>query len=345
VKYAHIEQQVRKQGNMPTVVAHLRAFGLSKAGYYDYKARQDRPVAPSQLELDSIARHAHHRARQSYGARRLQAELAELGHKRSLATIKRMRKRLGLVCPGKRRWVRTTDSSHDLPIAPNLLQQRFDQAQSPNEVWVTDITYIDTDEGWLYLAGVKDLFTKRLVGWAMDSHMETSLVIQALQMAITTQRPPRGLIHHSDRGSQYASHQYRALLAKHHMQASMSRRANCYDNAAMESFWASLKKEQVHHQHYKTREEAKADVFGYIEGFYNPSRRHSSLGNVSPMEFERQHWAQQQASAQADDKQHSEHTMQGQAGGRHSPCTPFRSETLLEKQPLTAEQPAAAAVS
>lgn len=345
MKYAHIEQQVQQLGKPHTVVAHLRAFGLSKAGYYDWKARQDRPAAPSQVQLDSIARNAHHRARQSYGAKRLQAELADLGHKRSLATIKRMRKRLGLVCPGKRRWVRTTDSSHDLPIAPNLLQQRFDQTRSPNEVWVTDITYIDTDEGWLYLAGVKDLFTKRLVGWAMDSHMETSLVVQALRMAIKTQRPPRGLIHHSDRGSQYASAKYRAMLAKHHMQASMSRRANCYDNAAMESFWASLKKEQVHHQHYKTREEAKADIFGYIEGFYNPSRRHSSLGNVSPMEFERRHRAQKHANAQADNKHDGEHTVQGKAGGKHSPCTPFLSETLPGKQPRAAKQPAAAAVS
>jgi putative transposase len=345
VKYAHIEQQVQQLGSAHTVAAQLRAFGLSKAGYYDWKARKDQPSAPSQVQLDSMARLAHDRARQSYGAKRLQAELAELGHKRSLATIKRMRKRLGLVCPGKRRWVRTTDSSHDLPVAPNLLQQRFDQSRSPNEVWVTDITYIDTDQGWLYLAGVKDLFTKRLVGWAMASHMDTNLVVQALQMAITTQRPPRGLIHHSDRGSQYASAKYRAMLAQHHMQASMSRRANCYDNAAMESFWASLKKEQVHHQHYKTREEAKADIFGYIEGFYNPSRRHSSLGNVSPMEFERQHWAKQHATAQTDDKLNGEHTAQGKAGGKHSPCTPFWSETLPGKQPRAAKQPAPAQVS
>jgi transposase InsO family protein len=196
--------------------------------------------------------------------------------------------------------VRTTDSAHSLPIAANLLGQCFGESTKPNVVWVTDITYIDTAQGWLYLTGVKDLFTKRLVGWAMDSHMQTGLVMQALQMAITTQRPGKGLIHHSDRGSQYASGKYRAMLAKQQMLASMSRRVNRYDNAPMESFWSSLKKEQIYQQNYANREQAKSDIFGYIEGFYNPSRRHSSLGNLSPMEFERQYWAGQQTTVTTD---------------------------------------------
>ena len=206
-----------------------------------------------------------------------------------LATVKRLRSRLGLRCRHKRRFVRTTDGNHTLPIAPNLLEQKFDQTDAPNQVWLTDITYVPTDEGWLYVAAIKDLFTKKIVGWAMEDNMRTELVSKALWMAVKQERPMPGLIHHSDRGSQYASLEYRHELVQFGMRASMSRRGNCYDNAPMESFWASLKKEQVHHQHYKTRAQARADIFDYIETFYNPTRRHSSLGFVSPVVFEKQH--------------------------------------------------------
>lgn len=155
----------------------------------------------------------------------------------------------------------------------------------PHQVWVTDITYVATDEGWLYVAAIKDLFNKIIVGWAMEDHMRTELVSQALWMAVKQEQPKHGLIHHSDHGSQYASHDYQQQLTQFGMVASMSRCGNCYDNAPMESFWASLKKEQVHHQHYRTRDEARADIFDYIESFYNTIRRHSALTNQSPMDF------------------------------------------------------------
>jgi transposase InsO family protein len=208
-----------------------------------------------------------------------------MGYPRSLSAIKRLRKRLGIRCRTQRRFVRTTDSNHPFPIAPNLLEQRFNGTTAPNQVWVADITYVPTDEGWLYVAAIKDLFSKKIVGWAMEDNMRTSLVSKALWMAVKQERPLPGLIQHSDRGSQYASTDYRLLLEQFGMVASMSRRGNCYDNAPMESFWASLKKEQVHHQKYKTRAEARADIFDYIESFYNTVRLHSALGNQSPLTF------------------------------------------------------------
>ena len=237
------------------------------------------------VALDVAARAAHARGRGCYGSKRLRAELAQMGYSRSLSSIKRLRKRLGLRCRTQRRYVCTTDSNHAFPIAPNLLEQRFNDTTAPNQIWVADITYVATDEGWLYVAAIKDLFSKKIVGWAMEDNMRTSLVSQALWMAFKQERPRPGLIQHSDRGSQYASIDYRLLLEQFGMLTSMSRRGNCHDNAPMESFWASLKKEQVHHQHYKTRAEARADIFDYIESFYNTIRRHSALGNESPLDF------------------------------------------------------------
>jgi len=184
----------------------------------------------------------------------------------------------------KRRYKATTDSKHAFPVAPNLLNRQF-RPENPNQAWVTDITYVPTQEGWLYLAAVMDLHTRMIVGWAMDSRMTRDLVIHALRMAWFRRKPQHGLIHHSDRGSQYASHDYQSVLKEYGMTASMSRKGNCWDNAAMESFFNSLKNERVHHQSYGTREEAKRDIFDYIEGFYNRRRRHSTLGYVSPAEY------------------------------------------------------------
>jgi putative transposase len=257
---------------------------VSRSGYYDWVDRSAEPD-PDTIALEVAARAAHARGRESYGPKRLRTEMAEMGFSRSLASIKRLRARLGLRCRHKRRFVRTTDSNHALPIAPNLLEQRFNETTAPNQVWVSDITYVHTDEGWLYVAAIKDLFNKKIVGWAMMDRMRAALVSQALWMAFKQERPAPSLIQHSDRGSQYASGEYRALLEQFGMKASMSRRGNCYDNAPMESFWASLKKEQVHHQHYATRAQAKADIFDYIECFYNTIRRHSALGNQSPLDF------------------------------------------------------------
>jgi putative transposase len=284
VKYAFIQDRVSDVGNRYRLGAFCRMLDVSRSGYYDWIERSTQPD-PDAVALEVAARAAHARGRESYGPKRLRTEMAEMGFPRSLASVKRLRARLGLRCRHKRRFVRTTDGNHTLPIAPNLLEQRFNETTAPNQVWVSDITYVHTDEGWLYVAAIKDLFNKKIVGWAMMDHMRTALVSQALWMAFKQERPAPGLIQHSDRGSQYASGEYRALLEQFGMKASMSRRGNCYDNAPMESFWASLKKEQVHHQHYATRDEARADIFDYIECFYNTIRRHSALGNQSPLDF------------------------------------------------------------
>jgi len=183
------------------------------------------------------------------------------------------------------RWVRTTDSRHDLPIAPNLLDRNF-TATAPNRIWLVDITYIETDQGRLYLAVVMDLFSRKIVGWAMADHLRADLPLAALRMAISAQRPSAGLIHHSDRGVQYASAQYRKLLQSAGFKASMSRKADCYDNAPMESFFHTLKTELVYHTHHATRAEATRDIFAFIEGFYNRTRRHSAIGYISPVEME-----------------------------------------------------------
>ena len=284
MKYAFIQTSRAEVTNTHRLEAYCRTLDVSRSVYYDWLARSRQPD-PDTVALETAARAAHARGRESYGSKRLRDELAEMGYPLSLSAVKRLRHRLGLRCKHRRRFVRTTDSNHGLPIAPNLLAQCFDGTTAPNQVWVTDITYVPTDEGWLYVAAIKDLFNKKIVGWAMEAHMHAELVSQALWMAVKQERPRHGLIHHSDRGSQYASLAYRQQLAQFGMAASMSRRGNCYDNAPMESFWASLKKEQVHHRHYRTRAEARADIFDYIEMFYNTIRRHSALGNQSPLDF------------------------------------------------------------
>ena len=185
----------------------------------------------------------------------------------------------------RRRRVRTTDSRHDFPIAPNLLERNL-IAAAPNRIWLADITYVETDQGWLYLATVMDLYSRKIVGWAMANHLRAELPLAALAMAIAAQRPGAGLIHHSDRGVQYASAEYRNMMRAAGFRASMSRRADCYDNAPMESFFHTLKIELVHHKHYATREQARHDIFAYIEGFYNRTRRHSAIGYLSPIEME-----------------------------------------------------------
>ena len=189
-------------------------------------------------------------------------------------------------CRQKRRFKFTTDSRHSLPVAENLLAQKF-VASAPNQIWLTDITYIPTGEGWLYLAGHKDLFTGEVVGYAMGERMTKNLVSQSLLRAVTVKRPAAGLIHHSDRGSQYCALEYSSLLDRFGMRASMSRKGNCYDNAPMESFWGVLKNEQIHHCRYATRQEAVQDITEYIEIFYNRQRRQARLGFLSPSAYER----------------------------------------------------------
>lgn len=218
------------------------------------------------------AQAAHQRTRQTYGAVRLQKELAGDGCAASLGTIKRLRRELGLQCVQQKRRFRvtTTDSRHSSPVAPNLLAQAF-TAQRPDAVWTADITYVPTQEGWLYVAAIKDLFAGEIVGRAFGSRMTTELVVRALDQAVTTRRPAAGLIHHSDRGSQYCSSEYRGLLESYNMKASMSGKGNCYDNAPVESFWGTLKTELVHHRRYETRCEAEGEITEYIDSVLQPS--------------------------------------------------------------------------
>ncbi len=224
---------------------------------------------------------AHARGRGIYGALKIQAELAAQGLLVGLNRIKRLRKLHGIRCIHKKKFRVTTDSKHCLSVAPNLLDRQFTPT-APNQVWVTDITYIPTDEGWLYLAAVKDLHTCEIVGYAIGERMTVGLCIAALQIALLRRRPKAGLILHSDRGSQYCAKVYQQLLSAAGIIASMSRRGNCYDNAPMESFLGSLKNELIHQKTYVTRQAAIDEIVEYIEIFYNRTRRHTSLGNISP---------------------------------------------------------------
>jgi transposase InsO family protein len=221
----------------------------------------------------------------------LQRDLADHGIQAGICRIKRIKRHLGLVCEQKKRFKVTTDSSHKLPVAKNLLSQNF-TVYEPNKVWLSDITYIPTDEGWLYLAGHKDLFTGEIVGYAMGERLSKNLVSQSLFRALAAKRPDIGLMHHSDRGTQYCSLEYRRLLELYNLEVSMSGKGNCFDNAPMESFWGILKQELVHHRHYRTRQEAIRDITEYIEVFYNRQRIQSRLGFLSPAVFSRKYQAE-----------------------------------------------------
>jgi putative transposase len=272
-----------------------RILGVSASGYY---ARMKRPLskrAQEEARLEVEIQAAHKRTRRSFGPERLQRDLADNGIQIGICRIKRIRKKLGIRCKQKKKFKATTDSRHTLPVAENIVDQQF-EASGPNRVWVTDITYIPTDEGWLYLAGHKDLFTGEIVGYAMGPRMTKSLISQSLFRAVAAKRPEKGLIHHSDRGSQYCSYEYRELLDQFGMTASMSRRGNCYDNAPMESFWGTLKNELVHHRRYRTRDEAIRDITEYVEIFYNRQRRQARLGYLSPAAYVRKFYAQQLAA-------------------------------------------------
>ena len=264
-----------------------RIYEISSSGYYAWQGRPLSKRMREEARLEVEIRAAHQRTRETYGAVRLQNNLVENGVEITIHRVRRMRKKLGICCKQKRKFKSTTNSNHALPVAPNLLEQKF-TATAPNQIWVTDITYIPTDQGWLYLAGHKDLFSGDLVGYAMSERMTKNLVSQSLFRGVAEKRPPPGLIHHSDRGSQYCAHEYRKLLDQFGMVSSMSRRGNCYDNAPMESFWGLLKNELVHHRHFKTRAEAIQAITEYIEIFYRRQRTQARLGFLSPAAFERQ---------------------------------------------------------
>lgn len=272
-----------------------RILGVSASGYYRWLSRKPCKRAQEEGRLEVEIKAAHKRSRETFGPERLQRELLEQGVKVGICRIRRIRKKLGLRCKQKRKFKATTDSMHSLPVAKNLVNQCF-EAAAPNKIWLSDITYIPTEEGWLYLAGHKDVFTGQLVGYAMGNRLTKNLVSQSLFRAVVRKRPTAGLIHHSDRGSQYCSHKYRKLLNQFHMRASMSRKGNCYDNAPMESFWGTLKTELVNHSRYVTRQEAIREITEYIEVFYNRQRTQARLGYLSPAAFEQQYYAMQMAA-------------------------------------------------
>jgi len=267
-----------------------RVLSVSAGGYYDWL---DRPLSKwdrEELRLEVEIRAADKRTRQVYGAEKLQYDLAKHGIRVGICRIKRIRRKLGIRCKQKRKFKATTNSQHTFPVADNILGQQFKVA-APNKVWVSDITYVPTDEGWLYVAAHKDLFTADIVGYAMGERLTRNLVSQSLFKAVAAKRPAKGLIHHSDRGSQYCSQEYRNILERFGLTASMSRKGNCYDNAPMESFWGTLKQELVHHRRYRTRLEAIRDITEYIEIFYNRQRRQARLGFLSPVVYEQRFYA------------------------------------------------------
>jgi transposase InsO family protein len=261
------------------------ALSVSLSGYRAWKrggsARRKRLT---DAQLLALIRAIHKEIKGAYGSPRMVRELRARGIPASKPRVERLMREHAIRGRHKRRYKATTDSKHTLPIAENLLDRNF-APDAPNAAWSSDITYVWTDEGWLYLAVVLDLFNREVVGWSIKSRMTADLVTDALIMAWFRRRPAPGLIHHSDRGSQYASHAHRAKLAEYGMRCSMSRKANCWDNAPTESFFNSLKNERVHGTRYATREDAIADLFEYIEVFYNRSRRHSTLGYRSPIQF------------------------------------------------------------
>ena len=261
------------------------AVGVSRSAYYAWlkSPPSKRALANERLLAEIRAIHTEHQAR--YGSPRMRDELLGRGHHVGKHRVAHLMRENGIKARGGRRFRHTTDSSHTLPIAPNVLGQRF-TTTAPNQAWVGDITYVWTAEGWVYLAVLLDLYSRRVVGWALRNSLNRELAVAALNHALTRRRPPAGLVHHSDRGCQYASHEYRALLTQNGATCSMSAAGNCYDNAVAESFFATIKKELVHGCAFATRSEAYDAISDYIENYYNSKRRHSAAGNQSPINFE-----------------------------------------------------------
>ncbi len=266
-----------------TVRLMCRVLSVSPSGYYAWRSRGPSKRCRRRMALDAQVQEVFQSRKGREGAPRLSRRLGR-GRRQVAESLRRQ----GLRAKAARKFKATTNSNHSLPVAENLLKQDF-TAQNPNQVWVADITYIATDEGWLYLAVILDLYSRKVVGWSMSERMTATRVCDALRMAVFNRKRPRGVIVHSDRGSQYCSREHRALLAEHGLISSMSAKGNCYDNAAMESWNHSLKVEAIHGEHLVTREQAKAHVFEYIEVDYNRTRLHSTLGYLSPEQFELAH--------------------------------------------------------
>jgi len=277
---------IKRHRNQYSVRMMCQMLEVSRSGYYAWRTRPESQRVKTDRILMPKIQQIHHQSKGVYGAPRIRAELNAEGHHHGRHKIARLMRLLGLKgCP-QRRFKVTTQSDPRHSVAKNILKQDF-TAKQPNRRWAADITYIDTQQGWLYLAIVMDLYSRRIVGWSMDRWIGRHLVLDALTMALGHRSPQGQLIHHSDRGAQYTSDDFRELLDKNGITCSMSARGNCYDNAVVESFFGLLKRERVNRSRYQTREEARADIFDYIECFYNRKRRHSYLGYISPADYEK----------------------------------------------------------
>jgi putative transposase len=282
VTFAFIE---RHKHDWPVRVP-CEALEVSPSGYYSWLKRPPSFQEQRREALLVLIRDVHAEVKERYGSPRVRALLAARGEACCVNTVAKLMRDNDIRAKSARKFrCKTTDSGHALPVADNVLSRDFDPS-GPNESWVADITYVPTREGWLYLAIVEDLYSRKVVGWSMAATMESRLVVDALEMAVKRRLPGEGLVAHSDRGSQYASDHYQRLLGKHGITCSMSEVGQCWDNAPAESFFATLKKELVHHEDYKTRQEARASIFEYVEVFYNNQRLHSSLGYVAPAAYE-----------------------------------------------------------
>ena len=274
----------RLQADFPVSVM-CRVFNVSRSGYYTWRLRPERKRKTEDKRLSKLIKEIHEESNREYGSPKIHQELRRCGTRCGRKRVARLMRTDGLKAKTIRKFKATTNSDHSLPVAPNLLNRDFSPAD-PNRVWVADITYIWTNEGWLYLAIVIDLFSRAVVGWSMSERMTRTLVMDAFTLAVKRRHPPPGLIHHSDRGSQYASGDFQSLLAQYGAICSMSRKGNCWDNAPAESFFALLKRALIFHHHYQTRAQARQSIFDYIERFYNRKRIHSSLGYRTPYEVD-----------------------------------------------------------
>ncbi len=288
MKYAFIQSGPSKA----PVVKQCQWLSVSTSGYYDWKNRQGKPLKRNERSevIDQAVKIAFEARKQRYGSPRLHADLNESGFPVALNTVAASMARQGLVAKAGRKFKATTNSNHNLPVSPNLLEQDFTCTRI-NEKWAGDITYLWTDEGWLYLAVVLDLFSRKVIGWSMNKRMTKELAIDAMQMAIDQRTDFKGVIMHTDRGSQYCSNRFQELLKENHIRSSMSKKGDCYDNACSESFFHTLKVEAVHGEQFPTRESMREVVFEYIETDYNRTRLHTSIGNTSPVNYELAHTA------------------------------------------------------
>jgi len=282
VKYGFI----RDQANDYPVNMLCRLLSVQRSSYYEWRGRPDKVIPPEELALRRRMKARFAASRDSLGSRTMAKNLRLEGFEIGRDKTRRLMKQLQLKVKQKRKYKVTTDSKHSFPVAKNVLNREFSPS-APNQAWGTDITYLWTQQGWIYLAVVIDLYSRRVVGWSIDRRLKKALVIRALMMAVNLRKPPPGLIHHSDRGSQYASHDYQKLLRQYDMICSMSRKGNCWDNAPVERFFSSLKREWTGDRLYRTRQEAIADVREYVTVYYNSKRLHSTLGYTTPMNYEK----------------------------------------------------------